>query len=140
MSAKPTADMPRPGRHRIKATPKRKPTTRAATEASVLKRLGRICDGLPSVTETVTFGHPTFQANGKTFMVLETFKGDLSICVNVGKTLQGTFDSDPRFYRTPYIGKHGWISLKVHAAPLNWSEITSLVKQSHKLTTTPAKH
>jgi predicted DNA-binding protein (MmcQ/YjbR family) len=110
-----------------------------ATEASVLERLRGICDRLAGVTETVTFGHPTFKAKGKTFTVLETYKGDLSICVNVGKKLQGSFDSDQRFYRTPYIGKHGWVSLKVHAARLNWTEIRSLVEESYRLTITSAK-
>jgi predicted DNA-binding protein (MmcQ/YjbR family) len=103
------------------------------TEESVLTRLRGICSALPDATEKLTFGHPTFQANGKTFTVLETNKNELSICVKVGKTLQGTFEADPRFYRTPYIGKHGWVSLKVYAAPLNWTEIKSLVKQSREL-------
>jgi predicted DNA-binding protein (MmcQ/YjbR family) len=99
-------------------------------EKLTLERLRTICEALPNVTETISFGHPTFKARGKTFLVLETYKGDLSICVNVGKTLQGAFESHPRFYRTPYIGKHGWVSLKVNAAPLKWIEIKSLVKQS----------
>jgi len=109
------------------------------TEESVLGRLRRICTALPDARETVTFGHPTFKANGKTFTVLETYKNELSICVKVGKTLQGMFEADPRFYRTPYIGKHGWVSLKVHAAPLNWSEIRSLVKQSRDLVVSAKK-
>ena len=103
------------------------------TEETVLERLRRICSALPDTTETVTFGHPTFKAAGKTFTVLETYKNELSICIKVGKTLQGMFEADPRFYRTPYIGKHGWVSLKVHAAPLNWTEVKSLVKQSREL-------
>ena len=103
------------------------------TEESVLERLRGICSALPDATEKLTFGHPTFQANGKTFTVLETYRNELSICVKVGKTLQGMFEADPRFYRTPYIGKHGWVSLKVYAAPLNWTEIKSLVRQSREL-------
>ena len=100
------------------------------TADTILERLRTICAALPNATETVTFGHPTFQVKRKTFAVLETYKADLSICVKVGKALQGTFESDSRFYRTPYIGKHGWVSLKVHAAPLNWAEIRSLVTES----------
>ncbi len=108
------------------------------TEETTLERLRTICNALPNVTETISFGHPTFKTRRKTFLVLETYKGDLSICVNVGKILQGAFESDPRFYRTPYIGKHGWVSLKVHAAPLNWIEIKSLVKQSFERVLNPA--
>ena len=46
----------------------------SVTEEGVLERLRRICSALPDTTETVTFGHPTFKAAGKTFTVLETYK------------------------------------------------------------------
>jgi len=36
---------------------------------SILRRLRKGCMGLPDATETVSFGHPTFQVNGKTFAV-----------------------------------------------------------------------
>jgi predicted DNA-binding protein (MmcQ/YjbR family) len=100
---------------------------------SILRRLRKGCMALPDATETVSFGHPTFQVNGKAFAVLEEYKGELSICVKVGTNVQGVFLADNRFYRTPYIGKHGWISLKVHAAPLDWDEIYELLKGSHGL-------
>jgi hypothetical protein len=91
--------------------------------------LRKICRDLLGSTETVTFGHPTFQVNGKTFSVLEEYKSELGICVKVEKELQGIFLDDPRFFRTPYIGKHG-VTLKVCAAPLNWTEIKALVRGS----------
>lgn len=49
--------------------------------------------------------------------------------MKVEKELQGIFLDDPRFFRTPYIGKHG-VTLKVCAAPLNWTEIKALVRGS----------
>ena len=88
---------------------------------------------LPDTTETVSFGHPTFQVKSKTFAVFEEYKGDLSICLKVGNNVQGVFLADARFYRTPYVGKHGWVSLKVYAAPLDWDEIGELLKGSHQL-------
>jgi predicted DNA-binding protein (MmcQ/YjbR family) len=103
------------------------------SEARILERLRRICGSLPSAAETVTFGHPTFQVQGKTFAVLEEYKGELGICVKVEKELQGIFLDDSRFFRTPYIGKHGWITLKVYAARLNWKEIEALVRGSYRL-------
>ena len=36
-------------------------------------------------------------------------------------------------FRLLFIGKHGWISLKVSAAPLDWHEIYGLLKGSHEL-------
>jgi predicted DNA-binding protein (MmcQ/YjbR family) len=106
---------------------------KTVTAQQVLERMRRVCGALSEASEHTTFGHPTFKVKGKAFAVLEVYKGDLSICVNVGKTLQGVFLADARFYRTPYIGQHGWVSLKVHAAPLDWREIKGLLEESYEL-------
>jgi predicted DNA-binding protein (MmcQ/YjbR family) len=103
------------------------------SEAQILERLRKICRDLVEATETVTFGHPTFQVNGNTFSVLEEYESELGICVKVEKELQGIFLDDPRFFRTPYIGKHGWVTLKVYAAPLTRTEIKALVRGSYRL-------
>src|SRR5271156_5062176 len=105
------------------------------SEAAIVKRLRTICLRLPAATEGITFGHPTFRVEKKIFVVFEEYKGELGICVKVGKLLQGIFLDDPRFFRTPYIGKHGWVTLRMYAAPLNWSEIRELVKGSYLLVT-----
>jgi predicted DNA-binding protein (MmcQ/YjbR family) len=103
------------------------------TEAQILVRLRKTCLALPGASETTTFGHPTFQINGKTFCVLEEYKGELGICVKVELELQGIFFHDARFFRTPYIGKHGWVTLRVYAARLNWTEVKDLVRGSYRL-------
>jgi predicted DNA-binding protein (MmcQ/YjbR family) len=102
-------------------------------EETILKKLRKVCLALPGAEETVSFGHPTFRVRKRTFAVMETYKGELGICVNVGKLLQGIFLEDFRFFRTPYIGKHGWVTLRVFAAPLNWKEVAELVKGSYLL-------
>ena len=101
-------------------------------ERKILDGLREICLALPKTHETATFGHPTFQVGTKTFAVLETYKGQLSISVKVGKPMQSVFLEDPRFYRTPYVGQHGWVSLRVNGK-LDWKEITGLVHGSHQL-------
>lgn len=103
------------------------------TEDEILQRLRKICLALEGAEETVTFGHPTFRVEGKTFCVLEEYKAELGICVKVEKELQGLFLDDPRYFRTPYIGQHGWVTLRVYAARLNWSEVKQLVKGSYLL-------
>jgi predicted DNA-binding protein (MmcQ/YjbR family) len=103
------------------------------SEKAILKKLRAICLRLPEATEGVSFGHPTFRIAGKMFAVLEEYKGELGICVKVGTLLQGMFLDDARFFRTPYIGKHGWVTLRAYAAPLNWNEIRELVKGSYQL-------
>ena len=111
------------------------------TESSVLEKLRKICSRLPETSETVTFGHPTFQVRGKTFAVLEEYKAVLGIALKVEKSIQGLFLKDKRFFLTPYAGKHGWVTLKIHAAPLDWKEVAELVKGSYLLVgAAPQKH
>ena len=111
---------------------------RMLSQDAILKRLRKICLRLPAATEGITFGHPTFRVEKKMLAVLEEYKGELGICLKVGTLLQGVFLDDPRFFRTPYIGKHGWVTLRVHTAPLDWNEIRQLVKGSYDLVA-PAK-
>src|ERR1700681_4978790 len=101
-------------------------------EKTILEKLREICLALPKSSETTTFGHPTFQVGTKTFTVLETYKGVLSICVKVGKKMQPVFLEDSRFYRTPYVGQHGWGSLRA-TTKLDWDEIGELVRGSYEL-------
>jgi predicted DNA-binding protein (MmcQ/YjbR family) len=103
------------------------------SEEKIWKKLRTICLRLAGAEEGLSFGHPTFRAGGKIFLVMEEYKGELGICLKVGKLLQGVFLEDPRFFRTPYIGKHGWVTLRVREAPLDWNEIRQLVKGSYDL-------
>ena len=96
-------------------------------------RLRKICSTLPDMTETVSFGHPTFQASGKTFAVFEQYKGEFGLAMKVEKELQQVFLKDSRFYSTPYIGKHGWVTLRMEGAPIKWTEVRDLLRGSHRL-------
>jgi predicted DNA-binding protein (MmcQ/YjbR family) len=98
----------------------------------ILEKLRKICLALPNATETLTFGHPTFQVAQKTFCVLEQYKGELSMSFKVGKQAQPVFLKDDRFFRTPYVGQHGWVSLRA-VGKLNWEEIQQLAEGSYKL-------
>jgi predicted DNA-binding protein (MmcQ/YjbR family) len=98
----------------------------------LLTRLRKICSALPDSRETVSFGHPTFQVAGKTFAVFEHYKGELGLALKIEKELQQVFLKDPRFYMTPYIGQHGWVTLRM-TSKLDWKEIRELVKGSHRL-------
>jgi predicted DNA-binding protein (MmcQ/YjbR family) len=101
-------------------------------DKKILIKLREICLSLPKTSETTTFGHPTFQVATKTFTVLEIYKGTLSISVKVGKKMQPVFLGDSRFYRTPYVGQHGWVSLRANTK-LDWDEIGELVRGSYEL-------
>ena len=48
---------------------------------------------------------------------------------------ESVFLDDPRFFKTPYVGQHGWVSLRVNGGRLDWKEIADLAKGSHQLIT-----
>ena len=100
--------------------------------AAVLPRLRKVCLALPGAEETENFGHPFFRFKGKPFCVFHGPDSAYTIAIKVAKTEQGIFLQDPRFIKTPYIGQHGWVSMKV-AGRLDWEEVEELVKGSYRL-------
>ena len=108
--------------------------SRESLERRTLQRLRRVCLALAEASETTTFGHPTFQVGKKTFAVLEEYQGVLSICVKTEPVVQAVLLGSPRFYRTPYVGRHGWVSLKVEPGRrVDWREVVELVRESYLL-------
>src|SRR5262245_8294743 len=105
----------------------------APPAVALLMRLRKICSQFPDATETVSFGHPTFQVRGKTFAVFEQYKSELGLALKVEKELQQIFLKDPRFYMTPYIGKHGWVTLRMERKPPDWKEVREMVRGSYRL-------
>ena len=70
----------------------------AITADSFLKRMRAICLALPGSREIISHGHPAFARGKRVYAVLEEYRGELSLCVNVGLAVQGIFLVDPRFY------------------------------------------
>ena len=101
-------------------------------DAGVLEKLRRICLALPETTEALSWGHPNFRVKNKIFCSIGDYKEVCSISFKVGKAIQGVYLEDPRFFKTPYVGQHGWVSLRVTARP-NWKEIKGLAEESYRL-------
>ena len=101
----------------------------------ILARLRRISLALPEAEETTSFGHPTFKVGRKTFAVLEEYKGELAICFKATMEDQSLLTMDPQFYVAPYIGKHGWTSIRA-GGPLDWEGVEDFVRESYRLVAT----
>jgi predicted DNA-binding protein (MmcQ/YjbR family) len=100
---------------------------------SALKKLRAICADLPGAVETVTWGHPTFKAGKKAFAVLEPYKGEFAIAFKASFADQAALTMQPRFYITPYSGKHGWTSLRLQGR-IDWRQIRDLIERAYRLT------
>lgn len=98
----------------------------------VLNSLRKICMALPEAEEVETWGHPNFRVANKIFTIYHGHPGDEGICFKVGKHMMGVYLADPRFYRTPHLAHHGWVSLRVHAAKVNLEELDGLVRISYR--------
>lgn len=109
------------------------------SEKAILARLKEICLALPDTKLTYIWDHPHFRVRGKIFVSFGEYKGAWGISLKVGELMQGVFLNDPRFFCAPYVGKYGWLTLRVDAAPVNWIEIRELVKCSYKLVSAGAK-
>jgi predicted DNA-binding protein (MmcQ/YjbR family) len=103
--------------------------------AKVLQRLRRICLSFPEAWEGVSFGHPTFRAGKKTFAVFEKYRGEDTVCFKASLADQTLLVLDPRFFVAPYVGKHGWTSMRVGSG-VDWRELEDVVRESYRLVAT----
>ena len=98
-----------------------------------LEKVRALCLELSDVTETVSYGHPTWKVRRATFAVFEQYQGDwcVAILAEAARQVQ-LIESDDRFYRTPYIGEQGWVSFKLEGR-IPWGRLGTLLREAHLL-------
>jgi len=99
----------------------------------LLAALRGICAALPEVQEVIDgFGHTTFKVRKKSFMIAGMGEEGEAISIKSDPATQDPLVRRGPYYRTPYIGQHGWISV---ADPLDqdWEEICELVVDGYRL-------
>jgi predicted DNA-binding protein (MmcQ/YjbR family) len=100
----------------------------------VLERLRAICRTLRGTTEVRAWGHPNFKVANKTFAAFEKYQGEWAIAFKAEpEHQQFLIEQDPRFYASPYVGKYGWVSMKVDG-PVRWTQLRALITEAHRLT------
>jgi predicted DNA-binding protein (MmcQ/YjbR family) len=97
-----------------------------------LAALRDVCTQLPEAAEHVDgFGHTTFRVRKKSFVIAGMGEDGAAISIKADPVTQAMLVRRGPYYRTPYIGQHGWISI---ADPLrhDWSEITELIVDGYR--------
>jgi predicted DNA-binding protein (MmcQ/YjbR family) len=105
----------------------------------LLSKVRAMATQFPEVTEAVDkFGHTSFRIKDKPFIMMgETGEG-ASLAIKTLKTTQHLLlEQKDRFFKTQYIGQHGWISLFTNQ-DLNWDEIGGYIKEAY-LQTAPKR-
>jgi predicted DNA-binding protein (MmcQ/YjbR family) len=100
--------------------------------ASVLDRMRSICLALPDTKETLTWGQPHFRVGDKIFAGCGEEKGRTVIGFKLEMDHADAVVQDPRFWRAPYVGHKGWVSMDAGAVR-DWEEVRPLVLESYRL-------
>jgi len=98
-------------------------------------RFRDLCLALPDTKVTMTWGEPHMRVGEKIFTGWGLLEGkkSWSFSVKVDKDKQAALvHSDPRFTIAPYVGKHGWVSVRVDKGREDWGEIEALVEEGYR--------
>lgn len=99
----------------------------------LLVALREACAGLPEVKELVDgFGHRTFKVRRKSFVIAGMGEDGMAVSIKSDPPNQALLVRRGPYYRTPYIGQHGWISID---RPLqhDWPAVVELIRDGYRL-------
>jgi predicted DNA-binding protein (MmcQ/YjbR family) len=97
----------------------------------LLEKLREICLSMPEAIEHVDgFGHNTFKVNGKSFVISGENEKGFSLSFKSDRETQEILLQEEHFYKTPYIGQHGWVSIQ-NPAEENWDELVDLLQEAY---------
>ena len=106
---------------------------RSSAEMAVLERLRKLATRLPGVTEERDgFGHTTMRVGKKSFAILGESNGVPSLAVKTDLDTQAALVKRGAFYRTPYVGQHGWVSIDGGVRKIDWAAIDELLRDAYR--------
>jgi predicted DNA-binding protein (MmcQ/YjbR family) len=96
-------------------------------------RLLAIVESLPGAYEDRPWGEVHCKVAGKIFVGWGRREGGaMSVGFKTDKELQAMLvASDPRFEIAAYVGKHGWVNMKLGETP-DWAEVEQFVVDSYR--------
>lgn len=99
----------------------------------LLKALRKVCGPLPEVTEEVDgFGHTSFRVRKKSFVIAGMGERGTAVSIKSDPPNQALLVDRGPWYRTPYIGQHGWVTVDDPLAQ-DWPEIAELIVDAYRL-------
>ena len=98
----------------------------------VLTKMREICLSLPDTKETLTWGQPHFRVGEKIFSGYGEEKGRPVIGFKLEMEHADEVIKDPRFWRAPYVGHKGWVSMDASAVR-DWDEVRPYILESYRL-------
>jgi predicted DNA-binding protein (MmcQ/YjbR family) len=104
---------------------------KAQDTAGMLENLRNICLALPEAVEIIDgFGHNTFKINGKSFVISGEGENGFNLSFKSDRETQELLLQNDHFYKTPYIGHHGWVSIQ-NPNGEDWDELADLIQEAY---------
>jgi|HubBroStandDraft_5_1064220.scaffolds.fasta_scaffold87896_2 hypothetical protein len=103
-----------------------------------LRLLSAVCLGLPGAERTNCGAHADFRVRGRIFAYfLRNHGGDgiTAACfkTRLGEHIQHIKKAPDRFYLPRFIGRRGWLGLRLDQGEINWDEVRALAAVSYEL-------
>ena len=96
-----------------------------------VKRVRGLLADLPEVEEKIDrFGHTSFRIRDKPFVIMGEDGDGCWLSLKADRHLQRYLLTRPEFKKTPYIGQHGWVSIRVNLVP-DWMEAREIAAQAY---------
>jgi predicted DNA-binding protein (MmcQ/YjbR family) len=97
----------------------------------LLDQVRRECAAFPEAEEGVDgFGHTNFKVRGKSFIIMGETDGIPGLSFKSDKETQHMLLHEDRYFKTPYIGHHGWVSVN-RDVPIQWEELRTLLREAY---------
>lgn len=107
------------------------PSIQSAKGLQLLDKVRSECMKLPEVTEAVdAFGHTSFRIKDKPFVMMGEHTEPVSLSIKTSPFTQEVLLQQEHYYKTPYIGQHGWVSIR-EVDQVEWQEIVSLIEEGY---------
>ena len=86
--------------------------------------------GWPGVAETTSWGNPTFKANGRTFVVLDRYRGDYCLFVQVGGERREALLGGEGWFEAPYDKKKQSLCRRLEG--IDWETFRPVLRASYE--------
>jgi predicted DNA-binding protein (MmcQ/YjbR family) len=80
----------------------------------------------------MTWGSPHFRVADKIFCGFGSDDGKQVMGVKLAMSHARALVEQARFWPSPYVGKHGWVSMDVTQRK-SWDEVAALIRESYEL-------
>ena len=97
---------------------------------AALARLREECADWPGVTETTSWGNPTFKAGGRTFVVLDRYRGEYCLYVFCTGKRRDALLAEEGWFAAPYDKKQQSLCRRLQG--FDWDEFREVLRDSYE--------